>query len=417
MNSTIKKHKSKLIVGIDPGFTTGLAILNLKGELLFLESLKGAGKKVIIKKISHYGEPILISSDVTPTPKLIRKIAPIFNSTIFNPLKNLSITEKKDLVRHYIKKEQIINLDEIKRSDIHSQDALAAAFKAYKRYKNKFEKIEETIRKWSSEYTIQQVKTEVVIGYTIKNALRKILGNEEIEDNPPSKPFSSVNHLLRKELQLLRERIKKDDVIITKISQKLESQKKLTGTLKKENSKLNSSIETLQKKESLKIRGEQVYKNQIKQINFLKKSLTEAELKIDSLISRLKRIEVVKKAGEAGNLLLLKPIKTFSEEGINKAISEMDINSGDPIIILNASGGGSTTANRLIKLMPKFIIYCTEMSHQAEETFNKNRITLINCSEVHLKNLKGIPAINKDEVNKILQIKSQKSKKILISNT
>jgi len=122
-------HKPKVIVGIDPGFTSGLAIIDLEGKLIFVGSLKDAGREVIVKEITRYGEPVLISTDVSPTPEFIKKIAAAFDSPIYTPNKSLSVDEKRQIVsEHNIMKQHDTN-----RVDLHAQDAFAAALKAFKK--------------------------------------------------------------------------------------------------------------------------------------------------------------------------------------------------------------------------------------------------------------------------------------------
>lgn len=66
------KAKNPIIVGFDPGLTVGLAILDLNGNLLFLDSFKEISKSEIITKIMELGRAILIATDVENPPKAVK---------------------------------------------------------------------------------------------------------------------------------------------------------------------------------------------------------------------------------------------------------------------------------------------------------------------------------------------------------
>ena len=55
-----------LIVGIDPGITTGIAILDLYGNVVKVCSKRNMGKNEIIRTITNFGHPLIITSDVNP---------------------------------------------------------------------------------------------------------------------------------------------------------------------------------------------------------------------------------------------------------------------------------------------------------------------------------------------------------------
>ena len=63
-----------LIVGIDPGTTTGLALFDLEGNFLLAESRRNFRKAEIRKFILDQGSPVIIASDINPIPKSIARI-------------------------------------------------------------------------------------------------------------------------------------------------------------------------------------------------------------------------------------------------------------------------------------------------------------------------------------------------------
>ncbi|MCK4635195.1 MAG: DUF460 domain-containing protein, partial [Candidatus Aenigmarchaeota archaeon] len=109
----------KVIVGIDPGTTAAVAVINLKGKLLALESRRNFGKNNMIKYISSIGSPTIIATDKALPPSMVMKVSSNFNSFVFYPEEDLKHREKIDIVRSF------------KAKDSHQKDALAAALFAY----------------------------------------------------------------------------------------------------------------------------------------------------------------------------------------------------------------------------------------------------------------------------------------------
>ena len=67
--------KKPIIVGYDPGTTAALAIIDTKGEILFLKSKRGFKKGEIIDIITDMGKPLLIAGDRRPLPRSVERMA------------------------------------------------------------------------------------------------------------------------------------------------------------------------------------------------------------------------------------------------------------------------------------------------------------------------------------------------------
>ncbi len=84
-----------IIVGIDPGITTGIAILDLYGNIVKVCSKRDMSRNETIKVITGFGHPIIITSDVNPTPRNVRNIARKLNAKVYLQEKSLTVAEKK----------------------------------------------------------------------------------------------------------------------------------------------------------------------------------------------------------------------------------------------------------------------------------------------------------------------------------
>lgn len=127
-----------LFVGVDPGITTGIAILDLHGDLVKIFSKRDMSRNEIIKTIINSGHPLIITSDVNPMPRNVRNIARKLDARIYLQEKSLSVAEKKKVVKEYS--------DNVKSG--HESDALAAVIKAWKNYRPFLNKIEKELKKY-----------------------------------------------------------------------------------------------------------------------------------------------------------------------------------------------------------------------------------------------------------------------------
>lgn len=155
------------IVSVDPGITTGMAVLDIYGNLLLVASRRDIKRNDIIKFISKFGRPLIVATDRNPPPKSVEKIASIMGSKIYVPEESLSVSEKLELTKDFTKRV---------RND-HELDALSASIKAWKNYRDLFSKINYTLQ----ELGLSEIFEEVVLKLlkeesgNIDDAINKVL--------------------------------------------------------------------------------------------------------------------------------------------------------------------------------------------------------------------------------------------------
>jgi predicted RNase H-like nuclease (RuvC/YqgF family) len=84
------------------------------------------------------GVPLLVASDVAKAPHLVRTIGARFNVKVFTPSKNLTQEEKTIMAKDIF--------------DPHIRDAYAAALKGYRKYSNRFRRIDSIYPDKAEEY-------------------------------------------------------------------------------------------------------------------------------------------------------------------------------------------------------------------------------------------------------------------------
>jgi predicted RNase H-like nuclease (RuvC/YqgF family) len=125
------KPQRPIIVGYDPGVTTGVAILDLDGSVLSVLSARNLDRTDVAEHCVKFGKPVVVSTDVSNPPEAVKKLSSAFGAKLFYPLENMTIEEKRDLVRRFDSQNKV--------RTSHERDSLAAAAKAFTFYAQLFE--------------------------------------------------------------------------------------------------------------------------------------------------------------------------------------------------------------------------------------------------------------------------------------
>ncbi|MCX6668447.1 MAG: DUF460 domain-containing protein [Methanothrix sp.] len=197
------QRRGYIIVGLDPGTTTGIAALSLSGELIDLVSARAMSSSDVIEWIAARGRPLVVATDVFPTPGAVEKVKRDFNSVLHSPGADVPAEEKIALAKEFGYKND------------HERDALAAAVSAFKRHKNKFWQVE---KKVPAEIDPDEVKALVVKGYSIENAIAEFLepAAPEVRPAAPLEPTDTAPEavaLRSHKLKKSRERQKRAEQI------------------------------------------------------------------------------------------------------------------------------------------------------------------------------------------------------------
>lgn len=159
--------KRYLIVGVDPGMVTGVAVMDLDGRVLRLMSGRGMTRGQIARSLASLGRALVFASDVSPPPDMVTKLAAMHSATVFSPDRPMRTCEKSEIAG-MISDEQGIVVE-----DSHQRDSLAAAFKAYSSFRNKLEQCASHVRLSSDQVDLEEVKALVVRGFSISDAISR----------------------------------------------------------------------------------------------------------------------------------------------------------------------------------------------------------------------------------------------------
>ena len=121
--------KPHAIVGIDPGATFGIAIIDLFGKKAALHSTAG-GFSEAVRLIEAHCTPSLVACDTNPAPEAALRLASYFSCRLSSPRESIREGEKNAIARS------------AGAADAHKRDAFCAAVYAYRSHANKLRQID-----------------------------------------------------------------------------------------------------------------------------------------------------------------------------------------------------------------------------------------------------------------------------------
>lgn len=167
----LKLERDLLILGLDPGNVTGFALLNLRGNLIKVGSIRDSSLGEIIKVIVIEGKVFAVSSDVTPLPQAAQKIAKKLSAQLIEPDHKLTLKEKIKMLNGYLKsqKRRII----IKNK--HEKDAVVASLYSFKKISPLLSKIRDTLKQKNKLYLEEKIQRKVILeNIPIAEAIRQL---------------------------------------------------------------------------------------------------------------------------------------------------------------------------------------------------------------------------------------------------
>ncbi|HIQ10063.1 MAG TPA: DUF460 domain-containing protein [Euryarchaeota archaeon] len=194
-------------MGLDPGTTVGLAVLDLRGNPLYISSRKNADDFWVFQTIRSYGVPIIVATDKSTAPSRVKKIASQFGARLWVPKEDIPVSVKEETARR-------ISCFGMRLEDDHQRDAVAAAFLAYQFFAPKFRQIEKRVG--NDREKEEFVKRAVVFGQSADRAMREY--EHGLENRAPKVQHTvprrgDLSPLLKRIAELKDELRRKDELI------------------------------------------------------------------------------------------------------------------------------------------------------------------------------------------------------------
>ena len=347
------KNKKYIIVGVDPGITTGLCAIDLDGKILKLYSSKKMGFEKIVGWINEVGVPIVIACDVEVPPQLIKKLSMQLKTKIYHPPHDLKVGEKQRIT------------EDIPTKDDHQRDACAAALFAFKKYQSLFKKVDSFLKKIGKEEKGDEVKKKLLFreAKNIKDALKEKVEEVNLQKKKRVKHLEKENEatVLRKEITYLRNKL---DEIKTELKKEKGKNRELREklSLKKSNKEL---LQLADKRKSV--------------ISSLEEKILKMKIEISKLREELQRKNEEERILKKYDCYIIREINNLSEKEAEKIKDEF----GDVILVKNLTLPSKSVAHLLKKQHINIIIY--EKGKKLADKLTKDGFTLINSKAITIQ--------------------------------
>ncbi len=368
------------IVGIDPGTTVGVAMLDLDGNTVDVFSAKNYSVSDTIRRIISRGKPLVVASDVTPTPSMVKKVSNVFSSHVHELNDCLTVEEKFALTKG----------EGYEYKNVHERDALAACVNAFKNYKKKFAQVQ---KKTPPSVDVEEVKALVIKGVSISAAIKQLISERVKAEEKAEAEGTRVEQAKRERAEedvdnsVTRENIRLRRLLKEKTEQNV-AMKESTLALNTELAEKGLEIEQLQSKLKF-IKSVRV--KELKEADWIrtkdseiKRLRTDLRIKerenteLKELIAELKGLRAVKDG------IRIKVIPAFNRDSIFGVDKKYGFKQGDIVFLEDGSGGGAVTAELLANKGVAAVIYGKEMSHFATQKFREYGIPAFSTKELPL---------------------------------
>jgi len=354
-----------VIVGFDPGTTAALAIIDTRGNVLYLKSKRGFKRSEILNRITRIGKPLLIAGDRNPPSKSVEKLASILSCKTFYPKKSLSLREKNELTKEFL---EIIE-------DDHEKDALASALYAFKFHLKVFKRIKSVLSSLGLENFYERVTESVVLGESknISDAINKLMNKPRKKERKVAKKKKPVE----KEVEELRRRIKQ-------LETDLGILKEYNQSLKKRLSESKKRIEYYKKKSKEKI--------DIDSIGILKRKMSELKQKLEENKTIIRKLKLLREFELEGfvPLIELREIRMNLLDLLNETIGL----KGRVIIAEDSKNA---------QLLNDFNIEALVAEKIDEKILEKVNFPIILRKDISIERMKNVSVVRREDFEKALK--------------
>ena len=356
----LAKRRDHVLVGIDPGTTTAVALLDLDGRVLDVWSSRTADQAAVVEWIIERGRPVLVAADVQPMPETVEKFRRSFDAAGWAPASDLPVDEKQHRTR------------DVGYDNDHERDALAAALFAYDAHEDQLDRI---TRKVPPQLERGEVVARVLRGEGPVDAVVDAL--TETEEPEPEEHEHEERELTPEE-----QRIKDLESQVGRLQAHVEN-------LESDLEEKDDRIETLEDDLSEAKRAERQEARERREVTRLEwenarleDELEERENRVAELESKLSRLKDLWKLDHSnladidnsGNLVPVKVVEQFTVDAIETADDAYGIARGDVVYLRDASGAGRRTAQLLADFEPRLVLRSGGISEIADDVLFENGV-------------------------------------------
>ncbi len=383
-------RRDRVIVGIDPGTTTAVALTDLDGTVLDVWSSRTADTAEVIEWVIEHGRPVIVAADVEPMPETVEKIRRSFDAAGWIPERDLPVDRKLHRTR-----EEAYDND-------HERDAMAAALFAFDDHEDQFERISAKVPpRFEREEVIARV---VAGGESVEAALDALTDDDEREE-------SADTHDPR-ELTADEKEIKRLKGRIDRLESHVDDLKSDVAAKDDRIDSLESELSEARREERREARERREITRLERENERLKRELADVKDENETLDRKLERLKELWKldhsnfadvAEKKQGLVPVKPIEQFTKGAIERADESYGIATGDVVYLRDASGAGRQTAELLSEYEPRVVLRDGKLSEQADEVLFESEVPVGPADDVTIQEVDELAVARENEVDAVIE--------------
>jgi len=386
-----------IMVGIDPGMSIGIAVMDLYGRILGLETMRRASRSEVIETLAQYGRPVLITTDVSPPPKNVVKIAQAFGARLMALSEHMKIEDKIRIVREFEERQGISV------STSHERDALAPLIKVYQRMKVLFEKAEGHLREMEGGVGLvdrTRLYELLTRGASIVEAIEgaRIWEREEAEQEEHVESLKAKQREIIELRRVLRFKVEK----IRSLEEELDYYRGRVEELEREVTRLMEELDRIKRRKKRELERDRLVSHLRERICLLEAEVRRRDAVIDSLRAELRslREEVTEELGPGW--VPIKAVESLSRSALEEALAGGAIAEGDVVLVGDASSAGPRSVKLLKDAGVWAVIYMgSPPPPEVLSSMEEEGITVENADSVGIRWRGAVPHVREEFLLKV----------------
>jgi predicted RNase H-like nuclease (RuvC/YqgF family) len=387
----LAKRREHVIVGIDPGTTTAVAVVGIEGEVLDVLSTRTADTAAVIEWIIERGRPLIVAADVTPMPETVEKIRRSFDAAGWEPDRDLPVDVKKHRTR------------ETGYDNDHERDAIAAAFGAFDAHKDQFDRI---AAKVPPQQDLGVVLNRVVAD---EESVETVL--KDLRDDGEDSSDDDSEHVER-ELTDEERRIRQLETQVERLQDHVEDLEQTVTEKDDRIDELEGELSESRRKERREARERREVTRLERETDRLERELEAEQETVEELEGKLDRLKALwkldhsnfadvseKKAG----LVPVKVIEQFTRGAIKAADERFGLAEDDVVLLRDASGAGRSTAKLLTDIDPQIVLRNGRLSEMADRVLFEHEIPVAPADLVTVQEVDELAVARESEVEAAIE--------------
>ena len=378
------KRRDHVIVGIDPGTTTAAAVVGIDGTVHDLYSSRTGDTAELTEWLIERGRPMLVAADVTPMPETVDKFRRTFDAAGWAPESDLPVDEKLHRTREHAYEND------------HERDALAAALYAVDDHMDQFERIASKV---PPTFDREAVIARVVSGEeSVEAVIRELSdddGADEEDDEHEERELTEEERRIRQ----LEEQVGRLQDHTDELEAELEAKEEKILEYERE-------LSDARKQERREARERREISRLERRAERLERERDEAIAENEELYDKLARLKTLWKIDHSNfsdvagdrDLVAVKILPQFTRDAVERADEEFGLAAGDVVYLRDASGAGTSTAERLAETEPRLVLKNGNLSEEADAVLFDHEIPVAPADPVTIQEIDELAVARESEV-------------------